>query len=77
MIDTDKLRGVIAERRLSQKQVALLLKMTPNTFYAKMQKGVFDSKEMSDLIRVLNISNPLEIFFAEVVAQKATNSAEI
>lgn len=66
MIDTDKLRGVIAERRLSQKQVAEHLKMTPATFYSKMQKGVFDSDEISDMIAFLGVTDPLKIFFAEL-----------
>lgn len=66
MIDTDKLRGVIAERRLSQKQVAEHLEMVPATFYAKMKKGVFDSDEISDMIAFLGITDPLKIFFAEL-----------
>ena len=39
--------------------------MTPATFYSKMQKGVFDSDEISDMIAFLGITDPLKIFFAE------------
>jgi hypothetical protein len=66
MVATDKLRGVIAERGLSQRKVAEHLGMTGKTFYTKMKKGVFDSDEMSEMISFLNIPNPGEIFFAEV-----------
>ena len=68
MVATDKLRGIIAERGLSQRKVAEQLGMTEKTFYAKMKKGVFDSAEMSAMISVLDIENPADIFFAELVS---------
>lgn len=64
MIATDKLRGIIAERGLSQRKVAEHLKMTEKTFYAKMKRGVFDSDEMAEMVNFLAIDNPGEIFFA-------------
>jgi len=73
MINTDKLRGIIAENGSSQRQVALTLGITEKTFYDKMKKGVFDSDEMSQMIDILSISNPVEVFFAEVGTQYATN----
>lgn len=69
MIATDKLRGVIAERGFSQRLVAQHLGMTQQTFYRKMKKGVFDSDEMMEMVRFLNIENPLDIFFAEAGTQ--------
>lgn len=69
MIAVDKLRGVIAERGTSQRKVAEALGMTEKTFYSKMKKGVFDSKEMDLMISLLAIENPMEIFFANHVAQ--------
>ena len=65
MIATDKLRGIIAERGMSQRQVAKALGMTEKTFYIKMRKGVFDSDEMSEMIAMLSISDPASIFFAK------------
>lgn len=67
MVDTNKLRGVIAQRGLSQRKVAESLGMTGNTFYRKMKKGVFDSDEMNIMITLLNITDPCEIFFADYV----------
>ena len=63
MIRTDKLRGVISERGLSQTNVAHLIGITPKTFYEKMAKGVFGSDEIEIMIKELHIENPMEIFF--------------
>lgn len=63
MVNTNKLRGIIAERGLDQKDVAALIGKTPKTFYEKMKKGKFDSDEISKMVVGLNISNPVEIFF--------------
>lgn len=68
MVDTARLRGVIAERGFSQRGLAKAMGITENTFYRKMQKGVFDSDEMEFMIKILEIKNPIEIFFAHVGA---------
>lgn len=65
MIKTDELRGLIAKNRLSQAELANALNITPKTFYLKMKKGVFGSDEIEKMIRILNISNPADIFFAK------------
>jgi predicted transcriptional regulator len=65
MIATDKLRGIISERGLSQRKVAKSLGMTEKTFYQKMKRGVFDSDEISAMVSLLSIDNPVEIFFAD------------
>lgn len=64
MVDTERLREIIAERGLSQRKVAKKLGMTEKTFYAKMKKRVFDSDEMSEMATMLNITDPGAIFFA-------------
>ena len=68
MIDTNKLRGIIAERGLSQRKVAQMLGVTEKTFYDKMKKGAFCSSEIDVMIGELSIHNPMEIFFANHVA---------
>lgn len=67
MIDINKLRGIIAERNVSQADVAKEIGITPKTFYGKMAKGVFLSSEMDSMVEYLNIENPLEIFFTHRV----------
>lgn len=68
MVDTDKLRGIIAERGLSQRKVAKNLGISEKTFYIKMKNGVFDSDEMSKMVEILSIKDPARIFFAEFVS---------
>lgn len=64
MIQVDKLRGIIAQKRLSQSDVAKAIGITPKTFYTKMKNGIFGSDEIDAMISVLNIENPTDIFFA-------------
>lgn len=65
MIKTDELKGIIVASGYTQQEVAKLIDVTPNTFYRKMKKGVFGSDEMYKLYKVLNIKDPMAIFFAE------------
>lgn len=65
MVKTNKLLGIIAEKKSSQTKIANELGMTPKTFYTKMKKGVFDSDEIQHMIRILEINDPVSIFFAE------------
>lgn len=68
MINTNKLKGIIASKGFSMAKVACLLGITPKTFYEKMKKGVFNSNEMQQMIEILDIENPTEIFFAKNVS---------
>lgn len=65
MVDTAKLRGIIAERGLSQRQVAKEIGLSERTFYRKMQSGVFGTDEASALTDALSIPNPAEIFLVK------------
>ena len=67
MIDVAELNAQIARSGKCKKDVALMLNMTPKTFYAKMKKGVFGSDEIQTMIDELNIPNPMDIFFAKEV----------
>lgn len=69
MIDVNKLRGKMAEKGRSGADMAIVIKKTPKTFYAKMKKGVFDSDEIIAMVNDLGIENPSEIFFAEEVTR--------
>ena len=67
MIDTNALRGRIAEKGYSQTEVARHIGISPKTFYNKMSKGVFGSDEIEKMITFLNIEDPAKIFFANIV----------
>ena len=72
MVNTNKLRGIIAERGLDQKDVAEMIGKTPKTFYEKMKKGKFDSDEITSMVSGRNIKNPADIFFAADVTCEVT-----
>lgn len=65
MVAVDKLRGIIAERGMTQKQVAQYLGISDKTFYNKMQKGVFGTDEVEQMVKLLSIPNPVDIFLAQ------------
>lgn len=69
MVNVKKLRGLMAEKDRTGKDMARVIKKTPKTFYEKMKKGVFDSDEIQAIVEYLAIENPMEIFFAEEVTQ--------
>lgn len=68
MIDTNALRGEIVKRGETQRSVARKIGISEGAFYSKMKRGVFNSDEMAAMVSVLNIENPMAIFFAPEVA---------
>lgn len=67
MIRTDRLRGLLAEKRITQKEMAKKIGITPKTFYDKMNKGIFGSDEIEIMIETLEIDDPADVFFAKEV----------
>ena len=67
MVDANKLRGCIVANGKTQEEVAKLIGITPKTFYIKMKKRVFGSDEIEKMIDLLNIDDPMPIFFAKEV----------
>lgn len=63
MIQVNLLKGIIASKGLSQRKLAIQMEMTDKTFYAKMKRGIFNSDEIEKMIKILEIKNPMEIFF--------------
>ena len=68
VMNSQKLRGLIAERGLTQSKVAAAMGMSQKTFYSKMKSGQFGLDECEALIDILAISNPMEIFFPHLVS---------
>lgn len=57
-----RLKGIIAENGLSQRDVAKAIGMSEKTFYTKMKKGKFGIDEADAMINLLKIENPAAIF---------------
>ena len=68
LVDVKRLRGLIAEAKMSQAQVAKKIGVSENTFYSKMRTGKFYVYEAKRISEVLCIEHPEEIFFADKFA---------
>ena len=77
MINTDKLRGIISERGMTQPKVAKAIGITPKTFYDKMKKGVLSNTEIEALTELLKIEKPASVFFHRVVAWQDTQQTRL
>ena len=64
MVNCQKLKALMVENNLTGKNVAKLMHISDKTLYKKLKSGLFDSEEMYQLIEILKIQNPAEIFFS-------------
>ena len=64
MVLSNELRGRIVAKGLTQVEVARLIGVTPKTLNTKLKTGVFKTDEVEILIQVLDIKDPLAVFFA-------------
>lgn len=67
MVDVNKLKGKMVEKGYSNKKMADMLGIHKDTFGRKLRMGKFGTDEAEKMIRILNIDNPTEIFFAKKV----------
>ncbi len=74
MVNTDKIRGLMAEQKKTGRFMARALGISANTFSAKMKAGRFNSDEMQKIVDVLSIEDPVPIFFTPKVASYATSA---
>jgi len=64
-MNVNKLRGVMAERKCSQRELAEQIGVSEKTFYNKMKRGVFGTDEVAKMITYLDIQNPADIFLTQ------------
>lgn len=67
MIDINELKACIARKGMTQADVAKQLNMSPRTFYNHIQKGVFGSDEIEKMVVLLDIPDPVSVFFTSLV----------
>lgn len=65
MVNTNKLKGIMAEKEITGKMLAEKMNISCNAFYRKMGKKKFNSDEMQVMVDVLEIRDPEKIFFAK------------
>ena len=65
MVDTNKLKGLIVERGLTQTEVYNRMGLSKRQWQGRIEKKKFDSDDMMKLISILDIDNPSPIFFVQ------------
>lgn len=66
MFSKNKLKAQMALSGITAKELANRLNINEATLYRKLQAdGNFTRREINDMIRILNIEDPKEIFFAD------------
>ncbi|MDQ0204105.1 helix-turn-helix domain-containing protein [Pectinatus haikarae] len=68
MIRINELKGKIVACGLTQREVAKSLGISERGLRYRLKKGVFNNNEIETLMKLLGISNPVDIFFAEKVS---------
>lgn len=63
MTDINKLRGLMAERGITQGDLAKILRLSEKTVSTRLKTGIFKSNEIEALMQALDISDPKAIFF--------------
>lgn len=67
MILINELKGKMKSKEITQAEMAQKIGISLKTFNTKLNRGVFNSNEISVMINVLDIDNAQEIFFASEV----------
>lgn len=65
MLNKNALRAKMVENGYNQSSLSEALGISSKTFYNRMQTGDFGAVEIKKMIELLNIQNPIEIFFAD------------
>lgn len=73
MINVPEIKAALARNGFSQKTIAEKLGITPKTFSTKLKIGVFGTDEVEVMIKELNISDPISVFFTQSVTCKDTD----
>ena len=61
-----KLRAKMMEKEMTQEKLAMALKIAPQTLNAKINgRTQFTLEEVLEIVSILEIDNPVDIFFAE------------
>lgn len=73
MLNVLEFKAAMVRKGFTQKDIAKILGMSEKTLYERLKNRVFGSDEIEKLIEVLEISDPMPIFFSNTVTSKDTN----
>lgn len=72
MLNVPEFRAAMARKGYTQKKLASVLGISEKTFYERIKSKRFGTEEIEKLIPVLEINNPMDIFFDGLVTSKVT-----
>lgn len=72
MLNVPEFKAAMVRKGYTQKALAKILDISEKTFYDRMKNKRFGSDEIEKLIKVLEISDPMPIFFSGIVTSKVT-----
>ena len=67
VLNTNELKAAMVRKGLTQKDVADSLNISAKTLSNRISRGVFGSDEIECLMKLLDITDPMPIFFAKAV----------
>ncbi len=77
-MNVNKLRGIIAEKRLTQTQISKGMDISLQTLNAKLNnRSPWTLEDCRKLIRILDLENPAEIFFGDNISNMQQKSKNI
>lgn len=65
MFAITEFRAQMVRNGYNQKTLASAIGITPKTLYLKMKSGKFSTDEIEKIMKLLDISDPVPVFFAE------------
>ena len=76
MLDVLEFRAAMVRKGYTQKDLAKVLGMSCKTFTGRIKNRCFGSDEIEKLVEVLEISDPMPIFFSNLVTSEVTGGKE-
>lgn len=76
MINVDELKGCWVSKRYTQEKIAEYLGISPKTLHLRLKKGVLGSDDIEKLIKLLDIKDPMRVFFAQDVTHHVTDTRD-
>lgn len=72
MLNVLEFKAAMVRKGYTQKSLSAILGISEKTFCNRLKKQRFGTEEIEQLIPVLEISDPMRIFFDGVVTRKVT-----
>ena len=67
MVNVNELKAAMVRKGMTQSEVAKKLNISPRTLSNKLKRGVLGSNEIEKLMVILDINDPVPIFFTHTV----------